>query len=114
MQPLSARCMRTLLLQDGEPLLPVVLGRRIGMSRAQRCASGVIFMMRGIFNSGGAAMQGVRDWYPALFSPAKYTVQLFMWQHALWGWHTTSWVALMCLVPLDDASTSSSSALAAG
>ena len=25
-------------------------------------------------------MQCVRDWYPALFSPAKNTVQLFMWQ----------------------------------
>ena len=25
-------------------------------------------------------MQCVRDWYPALFSPAKNTMQLFMWQ----------------------------------
>ena len=31
------------------------------------------------------AMQCVRDRYPALFSPAKNTMQLFMWQHDIVG-----------------------------
>ena len=30
-------------------------------------------------------MQPVRDHYPGLLSPAKSTMQLFMWQHAIVG-----------------------------
>ena len=30
-------------------------------------------------------MQCVRDRYPALFSPAKNTMQVFMWQHDIVG-----------------------------
>ena len=47
------------------------------------------------------AMQCVRDQYPALFSPAKSIMLLFMWV-TLWGWLTTvvtSWIVLRCLVP---------------
>ena len=53
-------------------------------------------------------MQGVRDWYPALhlFSAAKSTMQLFMRMNinicgrvTLWGWLTTSWIVLRCMVP---------------
>ena len=45
------------------------------------------------------AMQPVRDRYPALFSPAQGTMQLFMWQQDIVGWHTTLWIVLMPLVP---------------
>ena len=45
------------------------------------------------------AMQGVRDRYPALLSPAKSTMQLFMWQLNIVGVAHTSGVVLRCLVP---------------
>ena len=65
-------------------------------------------------------MQSVRDRYPALFSPAKNTTQLLMWQHDIVG--VAHFIMIMdCFDVLDalsdapdDASTSSSSALAAG
>ena len=60
------------------------------------------------------------DRYPALFSPAKNTMQLFMWQHDTLG-VAHYWYIKDCFEMLgalddapDDASTSSSSALAAG
>ena len=63
------------------------------------------------------AMQCVRDQYPALFSPANHTMQLFMWQRNTVGVaHFMDWFEV--LGALDDApdgaSSSSSSALAAG
>ena len=45
------------------------------------------------------AMQCVRYQHPTLFSPAKNTMQLFMWQHDIVGWHTTSRIVSSCLVP---------------
>ena len=63
-------------------------------------------------------MQCVRDRYPALFSPAKNTMQLFMWQHDIVGVAHFIQDCFEVLGALDDApddaSTSSSSALAAG
>ena len=43
------------------------------------------------------AMQPVRKRYPALFSPAQSTMQLFMWQHDIVG--VASWIVWMPLVP---------------
>ena len=64
------------------------------------------------------AMQCVRDRYPALFSPATNTMQLFMWQHDIVGVAHFIQDCFEVLGALDDApddaSTSSSSALAAG
>ena len=64
------------------------------------------------------AMQCVRDRHPALFSPANNTMQLFMWQRNIVG---VAHFVKDCFEMLgafddapDDASTSSSSALAAG
>ena len=63
-------------------------------------------------------MQCVRDQYPALFSPAKNTMQLLMWQHDILGvahYIKDGFEMLGALHDApDDASTSSSSALAAG
>ena len=63
-------------------------------------------------------MQCVRDRYPALFSPAKNTMQLFMWQHDSVGVAQYIMVCFDVLGALDDAPDdapiSSSSALAAG
>ena len=63
-------------------------------------------------------MQGVRDRYPALFSPAENTMQLFMWQRDIVG---VAHYIMDCFEVLgtlddapDDASSSSSSALTAG
>ena len=62
-------------------------------------------------------MQCVRDWYPALFSPASNTMQLFMWQRNTV--EVAHFIKDCCEVlgalddAPDDASTSSSSALAA-
>ena len=65
-------------------------------------------------------MQPVRDRYPALFSPAQGTKQLFMWQQDIVGVAHYMYIK-DCFKVLgalenapDDASTSSSSALAAG
>ena len=62
------------------------------------------------------AMQPVRDRYPALFSPAQGTMQLFMWQQDIVG---VAHCIMDCFDAFgaltdapDDASTSSSSALA--
>ena len=66
------------------------------------------------------AMQCVRDHYPALFSPAINTThaQLFMWQRDIVGVAHYIMDYFEVLGALDDApgdaSTSSSSALAAG
>ena len=58
------------------------------------------------------------DRYPALFSPAEATWQLFRCQRVMWGWHTASGALINVLGALDgapdDAATSSSAALAAG
>ena len=121
-QPLSARCMRTLLLfRMGSHSLPVVLGRRTGVPRAQRLCQrcnlhAVHDERRLVFEC--PAMQCVRDWYPALLSPATNTMQLFMWQRNIVG---VAHFVQDCFEVLgalddapDDASTSSSSALAAG
>ena len=63
-------------------------------------------------------MQCVRDWYAALFSPAKNTVQLLRWQRDIVGVAHYIMDCFEVLGALDDApdeaSTSSSSALAAG
>ena len=64
------------------------------------------------------AMQCVRDRDPAMFSPAKNTIQLFMWQRDIVGVAAYIMDCFEVLGALDDApddaSTSSSSALAAG
>ena len=64
------------------------------------------------------AMQCVRDRYPALFSPAKNTMQLFMWQRDIVGVAHYIKDCFEVLGALDDApddtTTSPSSALAAG
>ena len=63
-------------------------------------------------------MQCVRDWYRALFSPAKNTMQLFVWQRNIVGVAHYITDSIEVLGALDDApddpSTSPSSALAAG
>ena len=62
-------------------------------------------------------MQPVRHCYPALFSTAQITMQLFMWQHDIVGvahYIMDYFDALSDAPDHDDASTSSSSALAAG
>ena len=60
----------------------------------------------------------VRHWYPALLSPAKNTMQLFMWQHdivAVAHYIKDCFEVLGALDDApDDASASSSPALAAG
>ena len=114
MQPLTARCMRTLLrFRMGSHSLPIVLGRRL----CQRCNLHALHDERHLVFEC-PAMQCVRDRYPALFSPAKHTMQLFMWQRNIVG---VAHFVQDCFEVLgalddapDDASTSSSSALAAG
>ena len=63
-------------------------------------------------------MQCVRDSYPALFSPAYNTKQLFMWQHDIVGVanYIKDYVEVLGALDNapDNASTSSSSALAVG
>ena len=82
-----------------------------GISAYSSSATCMLFMM-------SPAMQPVRDRYPALFSPAQGTMQLFMWQQDIVG---VAHYIMDCFDALgalsdapDDASTSSSSALAAG
>ncbi len=43
----------------------------------------MLFMMRGTLYL--SALPGVRDQYPALFSPAKNTMLLFKWQRGIVG-----------------------------
>ena len=45
-------------------------------------------------------MQCMRGRYPALFSPAENTMQLFMWQRDTVGWAHYAMYCFMCLVPL--------------
>ena len=105
----------------GSHSLPIVLGRRTGVPRAQRlcqrCNLHAVHDERHLVFEC-PAMQCVRDRYPALFGPAKSTMVLFMWQHDIVGvahFIKDCFEVLGALddVP-DDASTSSSSALAAG
>ena len=63
--------------------LPIVLGRRTRMPRAQRlcqrCNVRALHEKRHlVFEFECPAMQCMRDWYPALFSSATNTMQLFM------------------------------------
>ena len=111
--------MRQLFL--GSHSLPIVLGRRTGVPWAQRlcqrCNLHAVHDERHLVFEC-PAMQCVRDRYPALFGPAKNTMRLFMWQHDILGvahFIKDCFEVLGALddVP-DDASTSSSSALAAG
>ena len=122
MQPLSARCMRQFLrFRMGSHSLPIVLGRRNGTPRDQRlcqqCDLHAVHDERHLVFEC-PAMQPVRDRYPALFSPAQGTMQLFMWQQDIVGvahYIMDCFDALSALSDApDDASTSSSSALAAG
>ena len=103
MQPLSARCMRTLLrFRMGSHSLPIVLGRRTGVPRAQRlcqrCNLHAVHDERHLVFEC-PAMQCVRDRYPALFSPAKNTMQLFMQQRNIVGVALYIKIVLRCLVP---------------
>ena len=101
--------------------MPTVLGRRTGVPRAQRlcqrCNLHALCNERHLVFEC-PAMQCVRDRYPALFIPAENTMQLFMWQRNLVGLAHDIKDCFEVLVALDyasdDASTSSSSALAAG
>ena len=125
MQPLSARCMRVLLrFRMGTHPLPIVLGRRSGIPRdrrlCQHCALHAVHDERHLLLEC-PAMQTVRDRYPALFSPAKGSMQLFMWQPDIVGvaHFVMDCFDLLGAVPdaQDDGSSdsdSSSSALAAG
>ena len=67
----------------GTHSLPNVLGRRTGTPRDQRlcqhCTLHAIHDEKHLVLEC-PAMQPVRDRYPALFSPACSTMQLFMWQ----------------------------------
>ena len=81
----------------------------------------MLYMMTGTFLLECPAMQTVRDRYPALFSPAKGSMQLFMWQPDIVGvaHFVMDCFDLLGVVPdaQDDGSSdsdSSSSALAAG
>ena len=85
----QARCMHTLLrFRMGAHSLPVVLGRRSRVPQAQRlcqrCNLHAPHDERHLVLEC-PAMQCVRDWYPALFNPAKTTMQLFMWQRDIVG-----------------------------
>ena len=45
-------------------------------------------MMSGILCLSALPCSVCRNRYPALFSPAENTMQLFMWPSVtLWGWH---------------------------
>ena len=95
--------MRTLLrFKLGSHSLPIVLGRRTGVPRAQRlcqrCNLHALDDERHLVFEC-PAMQCVRDRYPALFSPATNTMQLFMWQRNTVGWHTLSRIVFRCLLP---------------
>ena len=101
--------------------LPIVLGRRTGVARAQRlcqrCNLHAVHDERHhVFEC--PAMQCVRDRFPAMFSTAKNNMQLFMWQHDIVGVGTLHQDCFEVLGALDDApddaSTSSLSALAGG
>ena len=79
MQPLSARCMRTLLrFRLGAHSLPVVMGRRTGTPRAQRlcqqCDQHAVGDERHM-----VLLQAVRDKYAALFTNGACTMQQFSW-----------------------------------
>ncbi len=42
-----------------------------------------------------------RGWHDTPVTLLVQAMQLFMWQHDLWGvCHTASWTVFMCLVPL--------------
>ena len=95
--------------------LPIVLSRRTGVPRAQRlCQRCNLHALHDKRHLECPAMQCVRDRYPALFSPANNTMQLFMWQRNIVGVAHFVQDCFEVLGALDDASTSSSSALAAG
>ena len=105
----------------GSHSLPIVLSRRNGTPRdlrlCQQCALHAVHDERHLVFEC-PAMQPVRDRYPALFSPAQGTMQLFMWQQDIVGvahYIIDGFDALGALSDApDDALTSSSSALAAG
>ena len=106
MQPLSARCMHTLQrFRMGSHSLPCVLGRRTGVLRAQRlcqrCNLHALHDERHLVFECSAMQipHTLRDRYPALFSPAKNTMQPSCGSVTLWGWHTSSRIAFRCLVP---------------
>ena len=91
----------TAALQDGGPLvysLPIVLGRRTGVPRAQRlcqrCNLHVLHDERHLVIEC-PAMQCVQDRYAALFMQRCSCGSM-----TLWGRHTPSWIILGCLVPL--------------
>ena len=123
MQPLSARCMRTLLrLRMGSHSLPIVLGRRTGVPRAQRLCQRcklhavhderhLVFECRAMHSVCGI---GTLPCSVLLTTPCSCSCG----SATLWGWHTSSRIVFWVLGALDDApddaSTSSSSALAAG
>ena len=121
MQPFSARCMHQILrFRMGADSLPIVLGRRNGTPRDQRlCQQCDLHAVHDeshlVFQC--PAMQPVRDRYPALFSPARGTMQLYMCQQNNVGvvhyiMDCFDALGALCDAP-DHASISSSSALAA-
>ena len=90
-------------LQDGGPLTASVLGLRTGIPRAQRlcqwCNLHALNEARHLV-SHCPDMQGVRDWYPALFSPAKTPCSCSYGSETLWGWLSIYELLLWCLVPM--------------
>ena len=74
------------------PSLPVVMGWRTEALRAQHlcqwCTLHALHDKKHLVLEY-PAMQCVRDWYPALVSHAKSTMQLFMWQHDFMGMYCT-------------------------
>ena len=73
--------------QDGEPLIAYCAGpahrHSQGQRLCQRCNLHALHDERHLVLEC-PAMQCVRDQYPALFSPAQNTMQLFMWQRNMW------------------------------
>ncbi len=106
MQPLSARCMRILLrFRMGAHNLPVVLGRRTGIPRAQRlcprCDQHAVGDERHmVFEC--PALQAVRDKHAALFAHGDCTMQQFMWQVDITG---VAHFVMDCFDLMDDISS---------
>ena len=102
-QPLSARCMHTLLrFRMGAHSLPVMLQLQFNWAGAlgppglalvplvQAACSSLNGMMRDALRSECPAMQCVRDRCPALFCSADTPCSCSCGSVTSWGWHTTS------------------------
>ena len=66
---------------------PLCWAGAMGTHRTSACASSATCMLFIMSDNvlECPVMQPVRDHYPALFSPARSTTQLFIWQHDIVG-----------------------------